>query len=224
MKRVVTERTKLILMGGGKYAGIIYSMYSKMYDFLGFIDDIHSNPYVSQTYGLKFLGCSDDLNEISKICNNIVIGIGTEGNLSPRIKYYKKFIDAGFDFPNLIHPSVYIAENSIIGAGTVFQLDAIINPMARIGKNCVICNKAIIGHDVVIGDNAYIGPGVIINGSTVIGDNVFIGTGAVIIQKKNIGDNSIIAACSCVIKDVSSNSKVAGVPAKPLIKNSPFYQ
>jgi sugar O-acyltransferase (sialic acid O-acetyltransferase NeuD family) len=207
---------KLILMGGGKYAGLIYHIYSKIHVFVGFIDDISSDAYVSKNYGLKYLGTSDELDEIKSLCDNVIIAIGSEGDLYPRRKYYEKFSDAGFNFPVLINPSLYLADNSVIGEGTVFQIDAIVNPMARIGKNCIICSKAVIGHDVQIGDNVYIAPGVIINGSVVIGNDVFIGTGAVIIQKKNVGSGCVIAACACVISDIPNDTKVAGVPAKIL--------
>lgn len=47
-----------------------------------------------------------------------------------------------------------------------------------------------------------------------IGDNVTVGANAVIIGKITIGDNVIIGAGAVVVKDVPSNSVVAGNPAK----------
>ena len=46
------------------------------------------------------------------------------------------------------------------------------------------------------------------------GNDVFIGVGARILPGVDIGDNVIIAAGSVVVKNVPSNSKVMGIPAK----------
>jgi acetyltransferase-like isoleucine patch superfamily enzyme len=53
-----------------------------------------------------------------------------------------------------------------------------------------------------------------IKGPIIIEDNVWICEGAVILSGITIGKNSIIAANAVVTKNVSSNSIVAGVPAR----------
>jgi len=47
-----------------------------------------------------------------------------------------------------------------------------------------------------------------------IGDNVFIGTGVIVCKGVSIGDNSVVGAGSVVTKSFSSNSIIAGSPAK----------
>lgn len=204
-----------ILIGGGKFAGLIISMFSDTYKFIGYIDDIYENAYVKEIYSTSYIGKSEDIikNNVTD-CNNVIISIGSEGDTSVRKNYFNKFLEAGFNIPYLIHPTANVANNSIIGDGTIVQINAVIHPMVRIGKNCVISTNAIIGHDSIIGNNVYIAPGVIINGSVVIGDNTFVGTGATIIQKTVVGNNCIIGASSCVNKDIPDNSKVVGVPIK----------
>lgn len=60
----------------------------------------------------------------------------------------------------------------------------VVNPNARIGKNCIIHSCVNIGETngkaPVIGDNVYIGPGVKMFGNIRIGNNVTIGANAVV--------------------------------------------
>lgn len=49
-----------------------------------------------------------------------------------------------------------------------------------------------------------------------IGNNVWIGDGAVIQKGVTIGDGSIVGANSVVTRDVSKNTMVGGVPARPI--------
>lgn len=77
----------------------------------------------------------------------------------------------------------------------------IVNPLARIGRNCTLNPGVIVGHKTP-GDPA-----------PIIGDNVFIGGGAKVIGPIKIGDNVVIAPNAVVVKDVENNAKIGGVPA-----------
>lgn len=49
-----------------------------------------------------------------------------------------------------------------------------------------------------------------------VGNNVFIGINAIIMPGVTVGDNAIIGAGSVVVKNVPSDTVVAGVPARPI--------
>lgn len=53
-------------------------------------------------------------------------------------------------------------------------------------------------------------------GAICVQDNCFIGVNSIILPGVSIGPNSIIGAGSVVVKDVPSNSVVAGVPARTI--------
>ena len=53
-----------------------------------------------------------------------------------------------------------------------------------------------------------------------IEDNVWIGAGARILDGVTIGRNAVVGAGSVVTRDVAPNSKVAGVPARPLVSSA----
>ena len=82
----------------------------------------------------------------------------------------------------------------------------IVNPKARIGRNCIIHGNCCIGSDGGYPDD-----------SPVIGDNVDIGQGAQILGGIRIADGVRIGAGAVVVKDVlMPGVTVAGVPAKVL--------
>jgi len=99
-----------------------------------------------------------------------------------------------------IFPQTQIDKGFYIGHfGTI-----VVNPLAKIGKNCNISHGVTIGASQR-GEKS---------GAPTIGDNVFIGPGAKIFGDIKIGDNVAIGANAVVIKDVPSGSLVGGIPAK----------
>ena len=84
----------------------------------------------------------------------------------------------------------------------------IVNPRARIGKNCIIHGSCCIGSKGGFPDD-----------SPVIGDNVDIGQGAQILGGIRVADNVRIGAGAVVVKDVlTPGVTLVGVPAHPLQK------
>lgn len=89
-----------------------------------------------------------------------------------------------------------------IGGGLIIQhgFSTIISA-ERIGTNCKIYQQVTIGFDHDLR-------------APVIGDNVEVCCGAKVIGGITVGDNVLIGANAVVVKDVPSNSVVAGVPAR----------
>lgn len=82
----------------------------------------------------------------------------------------------------------------------------IVNPKARIGRNCIIHGNCCIGSKGGYPDD-----------SPVIGDNVDIGQGAQILGGIRVADDVRIAAGAIVVKDIDTPGvTVAGVPAKTI--------
>jgi serine O-acetyltransferase len=80
----------------------------------------------------------------------------------------------------------------------------IVNPKARIGKNCIIHGNCCIGSNGGYPDD-----------SPVIGDNVDIGQGAQILGGIHIADNVRIGAGAVVVHDIlTPGATVVGVPGK----------
>ncbi|WP_285009802.1 hypothetical protein [Pedobacter faecalis] len=89
---------------------------------------------------------------------------------------------------------------AIVHAGTI-----IVNPQARIGRNCRIQACTNIGASGGLPD------------APIIGDNVYIGPGAKIYGKISIPNNCAIAANAAVGKSFyNENMMIGGVPAKEI--------
>lgn len=99
-----------------------------------------------------------------------------------------------------IYPETEIGEGLYLGHwGSL-----VINPKAKIGKNCNIAQGVTIGQQNR-GKN---------EGYPVIGDSVWIGPNAVIVGKVKIGSNVLIAPNAYINFDIPSNSVAAGNPAE----------
>ena len=169
----------------------------------------------------------------SIIEKNVIIGnncsIGSNVILRNTIVHNKVHIldncvigKKGFGFfpnndSNLRYPQigvVIINDNSEIGCGSTIDRGSMSNTI--IGKNTYLDNQIHIAHNVKIGNNCIIAGQVGFAGSSILGNNVMIGGQAGISGHLKIGDNVQIGGGSGVIKDVESNSKIMGYPAKNL--------
>ena len=119
---------------------------------------------------------------------------------------------------------------------------------AKIGENCTILSGVDVFSSepylVEIGNNVLISTDVkfychdgaiaVLNkikgehndlvGKIIVGSNCFFGHGATILRGTHIGDNCIIGAGSVVKGKFSSNSVIAGVPAKIICDINTFYE
>ena len=98
-----------------------------------------------------------------------------------------------------IYPETQIGEGFYLGHYGAL----VINPKAKIGRNCNIAQGVTIAQ-ANRGKN---------EGVPVIGDEVWIGPNAVLVGKISIGNNVLIAPNAYVNFDVPANSVVIGNPA-----------
>ncbi len=177
------------------------------WNFCGYID--------KETNKENVLG---DDTYILNMCEELSVIIAI-GNPKIRMQLYKKYRDNTYiRFPNLVDPSVDIADSVKLGEGNIICSNNVLTVDISIGNFNIINLGCTIGHDVRIGDFNTINPGTNVSGNVKIGNLVDIGTGTKIIQGKRIDNESVIGAGAVVIKDVVSRATVVGVPAKAIEK------
>ena len=139
------------------------------------------------------------------------------------LRFLRKEEKYSFSSPNKLLAYWYKARKNRLGSRLGFIISAgcfgeglqlehfgsvIVNPKARIGKNCEIHGNCCIGSDGGYPDD-----------SPVIGDNVDIGQGAQILGGIRIADGVRIGAGAVVVKDVlTPGVTVVGVPGKVLVR------
>ncbi len=112
-----------------------------------------------------------------------------------------------------VHPSVQIAEGTVVFAGAVIQPDVII------GSHVIVNTGATIDHDCVLGDYVHLAPGIHLAGGVQVGRGTFLGIGAVVIPYRRIGDWATIGAGGVVVSDIEDKVTAVGVPARVIKRN-----
>ena len=133
-----------------------------------------------------------------------------------RLSLHEKLIGEGLSPITLAHPTAWIADNAIVGAGAQIMAGVIIMPEVRIGKQCIINTKVSVDHEGILEDGVEIGPGVTLCGCVHMGVNSWVCAGATVLPRIKIGENSIVGAGAVVTKNVPTNTTVIGVPAKKI--------
>ena len=142
-------------------------------------------------------------NNVS-ILDGCVIGKKGFGFFPDKIK--------NFRYPHI--GIVIIEDNCEIGCGSTIDRGSLSNTV--IGRNTFLDNQVHVAHNNKIGNNCIIAGQVGFAGSSSLGNNVMIGGQAGISGHLKIGNNVKIGGGSGIIKDIPSNSRVMGFPAKDL--------
>ena len=200
---------KLTILGASGHGKVVADIAKfNGYDEIEFLDDDESLSCCGQ---YPVVGKCDMAEEIQ---NDIFVAIGS-------VKYRKRFTErcSTKHIPILTHPDAVLAEDVIIGAGTVVMAGAVINPGTVIGKGCIVNTCASIDHDCEIGDYVHVAVGAHLCGTVQVGDDTWIGAGSTVSNNVNICGGCIIGAGAVVIRDIKSPGIYVGVPVK-MIKKS----
>jgi sugar O-acyltransferase (sialic acid O-acetyltransferase NeuD family) len=117
----------------------------------------------------------------------------------------------------VVHPRAIIDRHVAIGPGSIVMDGVVVQPDARIGCHTIIEGRATVAHDCVVGDFVRLRPGVQLAGAVKVGANSCLEAGAAVIPNVRLGSWSYVAAGSVVIRDTADYSRVAGVPARPVV-------
>ena len=193
-----------MIIGASGHGKVIADIAKKNgYHEIVFLDDDEN---IHECGGYPVIGRS---HEVDTINADVIVGIG---NASIRKKIQQSI--PARKMATLIHPSAVVAEDVIIGVGTVIMAGAVINSGARIGTGCIINTCASVDHDCNVRDYAHIAVGSHLCGTVSVGDETWIGAGAIVSNNISICSEVMIGAGAVVVKDIDDAGIYLGIPAK----------
>ena len=201
-----TTMNRLIIVGASGHGKVVADIAQLVgYADIVFLDD-DSN--IKECAGYPVIG---NVSSLLNLDGDVIFAIG---NAAIRRKFMDMYSNRVF--PVLIHPNSVIAEDVVIGEGSVVMAGAVINPSASIGKGCIINTSSSVDHDCIVGDYCHISVGSHLCGTVSVGNETWIGAGATVINNLNISSSCFIGAGSLVIKDIEQTGTYVGVPTRKI--------
>ena len=197
---------KLTIIGASGHGKVVADV-AKLcgYDEIEFLDDDAS---VTSCAGYPVVGISAMCANIE---NDIFIGIGNAKTRQILLERYSEK-----NMPTLIHPDAVIADNVVIGKGSIVMAGTVINPGAVIGAGVIINTCSSVDHDCVVHDYAHISVGAHLCGTVEIGYKTWLGAGSIVSNNISICNECVIGAGTVVIKDIKETGTYIGVPAEKM--------
>ena len=199
---------KILIIGTGGLAREFTSWCSNHFDIIGYSSINRSEHSQFNLPGKLY---TDDINPQLIGTDLVFLAIASPPT---KERIYKKFLNAGFRFPSLMHPSSTVSNLANVGEGVIVSPNCVISPNVTLGKLVTVNFCCGIGHDTTIGDFTQINPGAQLGGFSKIGSRVLIGSGSTILQGISIGADATVGSGSVVFGKVSKGVTVMGNPAK----------
>lgn len=206
--------TPIVIIGAGGHGAVVAdAARASGHKVLGFVD---ADPtcHGSEVLGLPVLGGDEAVFDRSAADFRLVSGIGSTASTAQRQAIHERFVERGYGFATVVHPTASVADGVSLGDGTVVMAGAVVQPRCRIAENVIINTGAQVDHNGNIGAHCHIAPGAVLSGNVTVGDGAHVGSGAVIIQGVTIGATAVCAAGAVVIRNVDIGTTVAGNPAE----------
>lgn len=190
------SKEKLLLVGAGGFGRMVAEQAMLQYD-CAFVDD--GQPAGTEVCGFPVVGSIDDLPELRKDYDLLVVGIG---NNTFRAQVYEKAAEMGYAFPNIIAPSAYISPFAKVGTGCVVLQNACIQNGAVVGSGVLLNAGAEVHCNAAVEDYALIYTNSVVRTGAKVGKHARIGSNATICNNAVVPDGADIPDCTAVHPEV----------------------
>ena len=138
------------------------------------------------------------------------------GDANWKKHYVEILLKRGGVFINILHNTVTIGRNTILGTGCIICENVGISCDIVVKDFVTIQTYATVGHDVRIGNYCHLGVRSFMGGYSLLGELTTIQTCAIVLPKIRVGNNCTVGAGAVVIKKVKDGETVYGNPARKL--------
>ncbi len=197
---------RLIVVGASGHGKVVADVaVLNGYKHIVFVDD---NSAIETCAGFPVVG---DESVISRLDGELFVAIG---NNATRRRIMERFDER--TFPTLIHPRAVVANDALVGVGTVVMAGSVVNPSARIGAGVIINTNSVVEHDCVVSDYCHVSVGACLCGTVGVGAETFIGAGAVVRNNTYICGSCVVGMGTVVVKDLKTPGTYVGNPARQI--------
>lgn len=215
---------KLLLAGNAVTARILaeYIKADKRYEIIACVVD---DEFVSATQIPQYesIGISQIAAKVPAHSCRVLMAGGYGQINSIRKSLFERLAAMGYDMETYIHPQAMLHCQAPVGAGSVLLPGSLVEPGARVGKNCFIWGNVVVAHDAVIGDHCWLAAGAVVSGMAEVGECCFVGVNATIANKVTIGANSIIGGAAFISRNIKPESVMLARSAEPFRATASEY-
>lgn len=209
----------LVIIGTGGFAREVYwllqeiNAVSPLFRVLGFV-----GPEDPGNLPAPWLGNDSEVRRHFQNPTHRPKAIAAIGDGRTRGMLMIDYMEEGWEFPILQHPTALVGTHTEIMPGTILCAGSILTVNISAGMGLIVNLHTTVGHDCELGAFVTLSPGCHLSGNAQLGDYVQMGTGSVVLPGISIGQNTEIGAGAVVNRTLPSHVVAVGVPAR-VIRN-----
>lgn len=197
-----------ILLGGGGHGRVVRTLAEALgIRVIGVCDPTVAG---AEWFGLPVLGDDAALERYPPGAVLLLNGVGKLPGRDARGRLQARFAARGYEFPVLVHPFAWVAEDAMLAAGVQIMAGAVVQPGCRIGAGSIVNTRGAVDHGCVLGEDVHLAPGAVLCGDVRVEDGAFVGAGAVVLQGRRIGAGSVVAAGAVISRDLAAGETAYG--------------
>ncbi len=183
-----------------------------VFEVLGVVDSNPSSANLDrlQRRGVPFLGSLEEWLKTDPSAEYL-LGVGSP---TDRERLDDRCRAEGLIAATAIHPSATVGSEMRADDGVIVCAGVNVSTNVTLGRHVHLNPGSTVGHDSNVRDYVSINPGAILSGEVNIKERTLVGAGAVVLPGLTIGEGSVVGAAACVVRSVSANTVVKGVPAR----------